>query len=185
MRAFAVAAAILVSLVLIAPAQTLPDIISRVSEEAAIFHHVAPQVLAEETLTQRAVKPSRFHPRLGAAAAKPTAPDQQTREIISEYSFGALKEAPESLHEFRQVISVDGRKVSDQAAARHSLALGLTAESDHARKRYGTNQFPVRQALGHNPRLVLDAPGPPSAGAREHLDPPNRLRDSSMLSVHF
>src|ERR1022692_4503260 len=53
-------------------AQTLPEILSRVSEEAEVFRHVAPQVLAEETLTQRALKaPPRFHPRVGAAAAKP------------------------------------------------------------------------------------------------------------------
>ena len=119
-----------------AGAQTLPEILSRVSEEAEVFRRVAPKVLAEETLTQRALKaPPRFHPRVGAAAAKPLAPPRQTREIISEYSFGTLKDAPESLHEFRQVISVDGRAISAATAARHSLALGLASADDHARKR--------------------------------------------------
>ena len=119
-----------------AGAQTLPEILSRVSEEAEVFRHVAPQVLAEETLTQRALKaPPRFHPRVGADAAKPFAPIRQTREIVSEYSFGALKDAPESLHEFRQVTSVDGQAISAAAAARHSLALGLASADDHARKR--------------------------------------------------
>lgn len=119
-----------------AGAQTLPEILSRVSEEAAVFYRVAPQVLAEETLTQRALKaPSRFHPRVGAAAAKLVTPARQTREIISEYSFGTLKDAPASLHEFRQVISVDGKAISAVAAARHSLALGLASADDHARKR--------------------------------------------------
>ena len=119
-----------------AGAQTLPEILSRLSEEAEVFRRVAPQVLAEETLTQRAVKaPPRFHPRVGAAAAKPLNLTRQTREIISEYSFGTLKDAPESLHEFRQVISVDGQAISATAAARHSLALGLASADDHARKR--------------------------------------------------
>jgi hypothetical protein len=119
-----------------AGAQTLPEILSRVSEEAEVFRHIAPQVLAEETLTQRALKaPPRFHPRVGSAAAKPAEAARQTREIVSEYSFGTLKDAPESLHEFRQVISVDGQAISAAAAARHSLALGLASADDHARKR--------------------------------------------------
>jgi hypothetical protein len=117
-------------------AQTLPQILSRVSEEAEVFHHVAPEVLAEETLTQRANKPpARFRPRVGTAAIKPTAPVLETREITSEYSFGALQDAPQSLHEFREVVSVDGRPVSSAASARHSLALGLSSSDDRAKKR--------------------------------------------------
>jgi hypothetical protein len=127
---------VLVYLASAAGAQTLPEIISRVSEEAEVFRHVAPQVLSEETLTQRALKaPPRFHPRVGAGAASPIAPIRQTREIVSEYSFGTLKDAPESLHEFRQVTSVDGKAITAAAAARHSLALGLASADDHARKR--------------------------------------------------
>jgi len=117
-------------------AQTLPEILSRVSEEAEVFRHIAPQVLSEETLTQRALKvSSRFHPRIGAAATKPVQPVLATREIISEYSFGTLKDAPGSLHEFRQVISVDGKALATAEAARHSLALGLSSDNDRARKR--------------------------------------------------
>lgn len=116
-------------------AQTLAEILSRVSEEAEVFRHVAPQVLAEETLTQRALKAApRFHPRVGAAATQAAAPVRQTREIVSEYSFGTLKDAPGPLHEFRQVITVDGKTISAAAAARHSLALGLASADDHARK---------------------------------------------------
>jgi hypothetical protein len=114
--------------------QTLPDIVARISEEAEVFRHVARQVLSEETLTQRALKaPARFHLRIGAAAAKPL--PLQTREIISEYSFGALKDTPESLHEFRQVISVDGKALSTGESARHALALGLASNDDRAKKR--------------------------------------------------
>lgn len=131
MRALAV-----LFLVSAAGAQTLPEILGRAAEEAAVFRRIAPQVVAEETLTQRALKaPPRFHPRFGAAAAKPLTPARQTREIVSEYSFGTFQDAPGSLHEFRQVISVDGQAISAAAAARHSLALGLTSADDHARKR--------------------------------------------------
>jgi len=119
-----------------AGAQTLPEILSRVSEEAEVFRSVAPKILSEETLTQRALKsPPRFHPRIGASAATPVAPKFETREIISEYSFGTLQDAPESLHEFRQITSVDGKAITSAAAARHSLALGLASSNDHAKKR--------------------------------------------------
>jgi hypothetical protein len=119
-----------------AQAQTLPEILSRVSEEAEVFRHVAPEVLAEETLTQRGIKPpGRFRPRVGAAATKTTPTNLQTREIISEYSLGTLKDALQSLHEFRQVVSVDGRAVSSAASARHTLVLGLSSSDDHAKKR--------------------------------------------------
>lgn len=123
-------------LVVSAAGQTLPEILSRVSEEAEVFRHVAPQLLAEETLTQRALKPpSRFRLRIGAAAATPAVATMQTREITSEYSFGFLKDAPESLHEFRQVTSVDGKPVTSAESARHSLAVGLSSPDDKARKR--------------------------------------------------
>ena len=122
-------------LVSAACAQTMPQFLARISEEAEVFRHVAPQVLSEETLSQRAPAARRFHPRLGTAATKPIAPRIETREIISEYSFGTLKDAPGSLHEFREVISVDGRRVSSAESARQSLALGLTSSDDKAKKR--------------------------------------------------
>jgi len=119
-----------------APAQTLPETLARISEEAEVFRHVAPQILAEETLTQRGLKPAgRFRPRIGAAATRPATPPMQTREIISEYSFGAFEHAPESLHEFRTVVSVDGREVSSAESARHLLALGLKSSDDREKKR--------------------------------------------------
>jgi hypothetical protein len=118
-----------------AGAQTLPEILSRVSEEAAVFRHVAPQVLAEETLIQRALKGRPTYRRAGSTAGQPMTTERQSREIVSEYSFGVLRDASESLHEFRLVISVDGRPLTAAASARHSLALGLASTDDHARKR--------------------------------------------------
>jgi hypothetical protein len=161
MRALAPLCGVL-SILCLAPAaaaQTLPIILARVSEEAEVFRRVAPQVLAEETLTQRALRaPPRFHPRVGAGAAKPLAPARKTREIVSEYSFGALQDAPESLHEFRQVISVDGKAISAAATARHSLALGLASADDHARKRMleGFQKYGLTNAVvDFGPLLLL------------------------------
>jgi hypothetical protein len=122
------------------PAADLPleQILSRVSEEAEVFRQVAPQTLAEETLTQRTLKPPpRFRPRLGAAAKKPEPPKPvyATQEVVSEYSFATLRDSPGALHEFRQVISVNGRRITTPEKARHALSLGLRSEDDRVRKR--------------------------------------------------
>src|SRR5438067_11811571 len=103
------------------PGQTLPlaDILSRVSEEAEVFRRIAPQTLTEETLAQRSLKPPpRFRPRVGTGVQEPTAAVYQTREIVSEYSYATLRDSPGVLHEFRQVISVDGRRVKTPEQAR-------------------------------------------------------------------
>jgi hypothetical protein len=122
------------------PAQYMPlaDVLSRVSEEAEVFRRVAPQTLSQETLTQRSLKSQpRFRPRIGAAADTPVPFQAQylMREIISEYSFASLRESPNAIHEFRQVTSVDGRRISTPANARHALSLGLRSDDDRARKR--------------------------------------------------
>src|SRR5215469_18940431 len=90
-----------------------PDLLSRVAEEAEILQQNAPKSLTTETLQQRTLlPPSRFRPRIGRTAIAAAAqPRLQVREIISEYSVGTLKESDShNLCEFRQVISVDGRR---------------------------------------------------------------------------
>ena len=79
----------------------LAQALSRISEEAEMFARLAPNMLAEETLEQRALKaPPRFRPRIGAAAAEPPKIQFQTREIQSEYGYSALKDSPGLVHEF-------------------------------------------------------------------------------------
>src|SRR6187551_2933026 len=94
---------------------SLTDLLDRVAEEAAILQQNAPKSLTQETLEQRTLMPStRFRPRIGRKATNtpPTPPRLVVRQIVSEYSVGALKDAAElTLTELRQVISVDGRKV--------------------------------------------------------------------------
>jgi hypothetical protein len=116
-------------------AQTLPlaDILSRVSEEAEVFRQVAPKTLAEETLQQRSLLPP---PRFRIAGAnKPVKMEYRNREIVSEYSFSGFKESESGIHEFRQVISVDGRHITTPEKARHALSLGLQSNDDRTRKR--------------------------------------------------
>src|SRR5262252_8578689 len=101
-----------------------PELLSRVAEEAESLQQNAPKSLTTETLQQRTLLPaSRFRPRIGRAAIEPQKPRLQVREIVSEYSVGALKESASGyLCEFRQVISVDGSKVQSAESARHALS---------------------------------------------------------------
>src|SRR5215831_18260915 len=113
------------------------DLLSRVAEEAEILQQNIQKAVTTETLQQRTLlPPTRFRPRIGKAAAEPAKPRLQLREIVSEYSIGVLKEsASQNLTEFRQVISVDGRKIQSPETARHALSLGLKSADDRARKR--------------------------------------------------
>ncbi len=114
----------------------LADILSRLAEEAEVFEHLAPQTFSEETLRQRARKAlPRFRPRIGSAALKPVPVRYQSREILSEYGYATFKDSPHVMHEFRQVISVDGRARQAQEKARRSLSLGIRSEDDNVKKR--------------------------------------------------
>jgi hypothetical protein len=121
------------------PAQlSLPELLSRVAEEAEMLQQNAPKSVSREVLEQRALMPStRFRPRIGKKAIAVVPPPRLlVREIISEYSVGTLKEsAVQNLTELRQVISVDGRKIQTPERARHALSLGITSPDDRIRKR--------------------------------------------------
>lgn len=120
-----------------APA-TVPDFLARAAEEAEVLLQNIPKALTTETLEQRTLlPPSRFRPRVGKTAMQQAQqPRLQTRQIVSEYSVGVLKDSEsQSLCEFRQVISIDGRTVQSVESARHALSLGLKSADDRARKR--------------------------------------------------
>jgi hypothetical protein len=115
-----------------------PPIISamtaRVSEEAEVFARSARSVLSEETLRQRARKPeTRFRARAGGAA-KPPKDEFVTREVVSEYGYSSYKDSPNALHEFRTVITIDGRKFQTLEKARRALSLGVTSADDELKK---------------------------------------------------
>ena len=120
-----------------APQPTLPEILARVAEEAEVLEQNAPKALTQETLEQRAlIPPPRFLPRVGKAATVTPKPRLLVREIVSEYSVGTLQESDSrDLVEFRQVISVDGRRVQSAEHARHALSLGIQSPDDRVRKR--------------------------------------------------
>jgi hypothetical protein len=113
----------------------LERFLTRLAEEAEVFLQVAPQTLSEETLQQKTTKkPTRFRLRLGAPASGPPQPQFQTREIVSEYGYSTFEDSPNVLHEFRQVVSVDGRVVRSREAARRTLSLGVSSREDRAKR---------------------------------------------------
>ena len=110
-------------------------LVARLAEEANAFQKIAPQVLGEEALHQRAQKPpTRFRPRVGDAAKEPPKPVWQQRDILSEYSFAEFSGESGALHELRQVVAVDGRKVEDTKKAQSALAKAVTSSSDERKK---------------------------------------------------
>ena len=118
-------------------AQTSSLALRRTAEEADAIERNITRTITQESLEQRAeLPPSRFSPRIGKDAAVAPKPRLQVRNIVSEYSVGTLQETGSAdLHEFRQVISVDGRTVQSVESARHSLSIGIQSRDDRARKR--------------------------------------------------
>ena len=111
---------------------------ARVSEEAEAFRRIATGVLGTETLHQSALKPpARFHPRTGTAP-----PPQQWKErnLVSEYGFSGIAGESGSIHELRQVLSIDGRRIEETKKAQDALAKAITA-SDDVRKREAMKQL--------------------------------------------
>ena len=118
-------------------AQTALDpILARVSEEAEAFLQNIPKTVTQETLEQRALlPPSRFKPRVGSVAAEAMPLRLRVREIVSEYTVAGLRGSDSrNLFEFRQVISVDDKKVQSAESARRALSLGTRSADDRIRK---------------------------------------------------
>jgi hypothetical protein len=111
------------------------QVLSRVAEEAEVLRQNLPKALSEETLEQRAwLPPSRFRPRVGGTV--PDVPRLLVRTVISEYTVAPLQGATSpTLVEYREVVSVDGRRVQSEKEARHALTLGTQSLNDRLRKR--------------------------------------------------
>lgn len=112
----------------------LDDILKRVSEEAEAFQQLAPRTVGRETLRHRSRKAApRFRPRI-ASPDKPVQVSYLERQVVSEYGYSFLKEAPEAIREFRQVVEVDGRPVLSAGDARTTLAFNMSSDDDRARR---------------------------------------------------
>lgn len=100
----------------------------RLASEAASYEKLATQVTGQEKIHQRGLKPpSHFHPRVGEAAKKNPQPQWREREIDSLYGIAVVGR---TLHEIRQIVSVDGRKVQGEDRAQETLSRLLTTSAD-------------------------------------------------------
>jgi hypothetical protein len=134
------APAALLTLLALPPAFAQPQaykLPSRVAEEAEVLQQNAPKILTQETLEQRSLMPPpRFRPRAGSAIERATGPRFRVREVLSEFSFGALRDsATHDLVEFRQVVSVDDRPLQTADSASRILSQDIQAGDDRQRKR--------------------------------------------------
>ena len=119
-------------------AQTAPARIPpRVAEEAEVLEQNAARILTRESLEQRSIlPPSRFRPRSGSRAEQATGRRLRVRDVVSEFSFGALRSTrSHDLFEFRQVLSVDGQPLQTADDALRALSQGIQQGDDRARKR--------------------------------------------------
>jgi hypothetical protein len=110
--------------------------LARLAEEAGAFAGAAKKTIGQETLKQRALKRRpRFRIRVGEAARRPVPLEYQNREIVSEYGFTSFEDQPETLHEIRRVVAVDGRKAGAPGGVRETLAFGLASADDRKKKK--------------------------------------------------
>ena len=71
--------------------------------------------------------------RIGRKAAEAVKPQFKDREIVSFYALSAFRSTPEALHEFRQVLSVDGKTTMPEAKALLRFRTVLGSKDDRAR----------------------------------------------------
>jgi hypothetical protein len=86
----------------------LGQVLAEVARAAATFWHTAPEYIARETLSQKALTLPKRRLRTGSGALEPPKPEFGHREIGSFYVLSSFRTSPEALHEFREVVSVNG-----------------------------------------------------------------------------
>lgn len=106
--------------------------LAEVAKVAATFWHLAPEYMARETLNQKALTLPKRRLRAGASAIEPPKPEFGHREIVSYYALSSFRTSPEALHEFREVVSVDGQTLPGDAPDR--LRNAVATQDDKTKK---------------------------------------------------
>jgi hypothetical protein len=108
----------------------LTQVLPEIARTAATFWREAPDYTARETLNQKALMPPKRRLRVGASAVEAPKPQFTHREIVSYYAFSSFRTTSEALHEFREIVSVDGRAITDADSARAKLRATVNAADD-------------------------------------------------------
>lgn len=112
----------------------LTKALAEVARLAATFWHSAPDYMAREILTQKALTLPKRKLRVGAGAIQPPQPEFTHREIVSYYALSSFRTSPEALHEFREIVSVDGQTIAAAGTARERLRATVNAHDDKTKK---------------------------------------------------
>jgi hypothetical protein len=115
--------------------QALPQI----AKDASKFWQTVPGYVAKETLKQKAAVAPKRHFRIGGGAIDPPKAELKDREIVSFYAISSFKSSPEALHEFRQVVSVDGKPVAAEAGLLEKFRSVLASSDDRTKKALQTD----------------------------------------------
>jgi hypothetical protein len=106
----------------------IKPMLDRLVTEAGAFERLATQVTGKEEIHLRSLKaPPHFRPRIGESATKTPQLEWKERDIVSLYGISVVGQ---TLHEIRQVISVDGKAVQGEARAQQTLTQLLTSSGD-------------------------------------------------------
>ena len=111
----------------------LTEALTEVARAATTFWHLAPDYVARETLDEKALTLPKRRLRAGASAVEPPQPEFGHREIVSYYALSSFRSAPEALHEFREMVSVDGQNLTGANGA-DQLRIILNGGDDKAKK---------------------------------------------------
>jgi hypothetical protein len=109
--------------------ETLPQ----VARQASKFWQAASGYFCRETLHQKALTLPKRKLRVGRKATETVKPEFRDREIISYYALSSFRATPEAMHEFRQVLQVDGKPVMPEVKARQKFRDILDSKDDRAR----------------------------------------------------
>ena len=110
--------------------KALPEI----AKQASQFWQSAAGYVGREVLHQKALTlPAKRKIRIGVKATQPVQREFKDREIISYYALSTFHATPEALHEFRQVLAVDGKPVMPEPAALRKFQRILSSRDDRAR----------------------------------------------------
>ena len=112
---------------------------ARLPEEAALFAREATKYVTEEKLSQRALVDQSEVP----GAKKEIWKD---KVIVSRYGFVSFREAPETLREMRQIVSIDGKPVKGEKSLK-AIASAVAA-SDERQKRKLLEDFEKAGLVG-------------------------------------
>lgn len=111
----------------------LPKMLRALGLEASQFWSGAPGYVGKETWREKYTytkRSGRRFFRTGADALKKPQTVTTTREVVSDYALAPFRRSPESLFEFRRVISIDGKATGEAGDGREEWIAGLRDGSD-------------------------------------------------------